>query len=247
MGHALRRFRHDSPHLPRFNPRRSGLTEKFPDLNELPPELAILILSNLNATDLCLAMCVNDFWRQLAMDDLLWQGLCYATWGSVSAYHKKKDANFSYRELYQRLDDHSLLFNWNAELGIEYLLRDGILNNDPKAIAYFINSTNRLDRSQVRRFVTGRQEVLDELIKLDNYTDKMLPIALRSFFANVESPFLHGNRLQVLLEKFAERYLACNPQCRLTKDGICVPGRICYYSVFCCCCYHITELSPTDL
>lgn len=75
MGHALRRFRHDSPHLPRFNPRRSGLTEKFPDLNELPPELAILILSNLNATDLCLAMCVNDFWRQLAMDDLLWQGL----------------------------------------------------------------------------------------------------------------------------------------------------------------------------
>lgn len=225
MGHALRRFRHDSSLSPRIVRRKSDFQEKFPDLHELPPELALLILSNLNATDLCLAMCVNDFWRQLALDDMLWQGLCYATWGSVSAYDKKSGPRISYRELYQRLDDHSLLFNWNAELGIEYLLRDEILDDSPKAIADFINSTNRLDRSQVRKFVTKRPEILDELIKLDNYTDKMLPIALRTFFANVESPFLHGNRLQVLLEKFAERYLACNPQCRLTKDGICI---LCY-------------------
>lgn len=226
MGHSLRRFRHDSNVPPKFRRRNLlNMKDKFPDLNELPPELGLMILSNLNATDLCLAMCVNDFWRQLALDDVLWQGLCYATWGSVSAYDKKKEVGFSYRELYQRLDDHSLLFNYNADVGIEYLLRDGILDDDPKAIAYFINSTNRLDRSQVRQYVTKRPDVLDELIKLDNYKDKMLPIALRTFFSNVESPFLHGSRLQALLEKFAERYLACNPQCGLSKDGVCI---LCY-------------------
>ena len=47
--------------------------EKFPDLSCLPPEVALTILSNLGATDLCLAGCV---WQQLATDNILWQGLC---------------------------------------------------------------------------------------------------------------------------------------------------------------------------
>ena len=47
--------------------------EKFPDLSQLPPELAMNVLKNLNATDLCLASCV---WQQLATDNILWQGLC---------------------------------------------------------------------------------------------------------------------------------------------------------------------------
>ena len=46
---------------------------KFPDLSHLPPELALQVLKNLNATDLCLASCV---WQQLASDNILWQGLC---------------------------------------------------------------------------------------------------------------------------------------------------------------------------
>ena len=48
-------------------------TQKFPDLSHLPPEVALQVLKNLNATDLCLASCV---WQQLASDNILWQGLC---------------------------------------------------------------------------------------------------------------------------------------------------------------------------
>ena len=47
--------------------------EKFPDLSNIPPEIALQVLKNLNATDLCLASCV---WQQLASDNILWQGLC---------------------------------------------------------------------------------------------------------------------------------------------------------------------------
>ena len=43
----------------------------FSDLHELPPELGTLVLSNLNATDLCLASCV---WNDLASTELLWHG-----------------------------------------------------------------------------------------------------------------------------------------------------------------------------
>ena len=50
---------------------KTSLSKKFPDLSQLPPELSLLILSNLNATDLYLASCV---WQDLASDEVLWQG-----------------------------------------------------------------------------------------------------------------------------------------------------------------------------
>lgn len=43
--------------------------QTFPDLDHLPPEVAVAVLSNLNATDLCLAACV---WDHLANNNLLW-------------------------------------------------------------------------------------------------------------------------------------------------------------------------------
>lgn len=45
-------------------------SETFYDLNEFPPEIAVSILSKLNATDLCLASCV---WKDLAEDEILWK------------------------------------------------------------------------------------------------------------------------------------------------------------------------------
>ena len=47
------------------------ILEPFHDLKEFPPEIALSILSNLNATDLCLASCV---WQELAEDEVLWRG-----------------------------------------------------------------------------------------------------------------------------------------------------------------------------
>jgi len=44
---------------------------KISDISQLPPELALEILKNLNATDLCLAACV---WQTLANDEMLWLG-----------------------------------------------------------------------------------------------------------------------------------------------------------------------------
>lgn len=51
--------------------RLAHLVTKISDLSQLPPELALQILKNLNATDLCLASCV---WQTLANDEILWLG-----------------------------------------------------------------------------------------------------------------------------------------------------------------------------
>ena len=44
--------------------------KSFPDLSNFPPEVAVSVLSHLNATDLCLAACV---WKHFADNELLWQ------------------------------------------------------------------------------------------------------------------------------------------------------------------------------
>lgn len=51
--------------------RKAKEEQGFIDLDMLPPELGITILSYLNATDLCLASCV---WQELGNDEHLWQG-----------------------------------------------------------------------------------------------------------------------------------------------------------------------------
>ncbi len=48
--------------------------KSFPDLVTLPPELAVQVLSHLDATDLCLASCVNEGWCSLTNVELLWKG-----------------------------------------------------------------------------------------------------------------------------------------------------------------------------
>lgn len=54
----------------RSSRREGGIQlESFPDLSHFPPEVAVSVLSHLNATDLCLAACV---WKQLADNELLW-------------------------------------------------------------------------------------------------------------------------------------------------------------------------------
>ena len=85
-------------------------TNRFPDLEVIPPELSLQILKYLNATDLCLAACV---WSSLANDDVLWQSLCKSTWGYASIYNKKqiKGANMNYRLIFMHLDEATLTFN----------------------------------------------------------------------------------------------------------------------------------------
>ena len=43
-------------------------------------QLAIKILSNLNATDLCLAGCAIKSWSDITEDDLLWLNLVKTEW-----------------------------------------------------------------------------------------------------------------------------------------------------------------------
>ncbi|XP_041839504.1 F-box only protein 8 isoform X3 [Melanotaenia boesemani] len=166
--------------------RRGGKEQHgFIDLDMLPPELGITILSYLNATDLCLAGCV---WQDLGNDEYLWQG-----------------------RLYLQLDEGSLTFNANPQEGISYFMSKGILADHPTELAKFIFYTRRLNWKMLRIYLDERRDVLDELVTLHNFSNQFLPNALRDFFRHIHAPEERGEYLETLITKFSHRFCTCNP------------------------------------
>uniref|UniRef100_H2YEC0 SEC7 domain-containing protein n=1 Tax=Ciona savignyi TaxID=51511 RepID=H2YEC0_CIOSA len=206
----------------RENSFQSSPLDNFVDLDLLPPELGIQILQNLNATDLCLASCV---WGDLANNESLWEGLCIASWGFCSAYRTWKQCGKSFKKLFLLLDEGSLTFNTEPEWGIRYLIDNCILDNHPKDIALFFHSTNQLCWQKVRVYLRKRQDVLEEIFKLQNFKNQFLPNALRTFFNAVDSPTTQSDYLVVLIEKFSTQFCADNPNLELEPD---VVGILCY-------------------
>lgn len=194
---------------------------QFPDLSNLPPEIGLEVLKNLDATDLCLASCV---WNQLANDELLWQSLCHSCWGSVTIYSKPRNVDgslpFSFKEVFMALDEASLTFNTDPFQGIHYLTTKGILGDQPIEIARFLHTTKRLWPNKKLEFLKRRQDVLERLVQLQNFENQFLPNALRKFFKEVSVPEERGGTLTVMIENFSKRFCACNPKLDLSKDAV---------------------------
>lgn len=219
MGQVLKRLIEESQaqqHDSTINSVVMGVTSKFPDLAELPPELSLAVLSHLNATDLCLAACV---WHGLAEDDILWHGLCKSQWGYATAYHHR-DASLFFRKLYMQLDEGTLTFNADAFMGMDYFFKHGLLDDEPSEIAQFFHNTHSLNLRQLRLYLDSRRDVLDKLIELQNYRNQFLPNALRKLFMAIQAPNERGNYLQFLLEKFSARFCKCNPHLGLTAETV---------------------------
>lgn len=229
MGQVLRRLHEIDKDYRNINSHKkddgSGKSlVQFPDLQQLPPELSLAVLSHLNATDLCLAACV---WDTLANDELLWMGLCKNSWGSVSIYrHAHGRPNFSYKKLYMILDEACLTFNSDPFEGEDYLLKHGIIDMDNSLeMAKFLHTTNKIKPSRKREYLDKRRDVLEKILQLQDFENQFLPNALRKFFAAISAPNERGDYLSEIIERFSERFCKCNPKLGLSKDCVFV---LCY-------------------
>uniref|UniRef100_A0A7N5JSP8 F-box protein 8 n=1 Tax=Ailuropoda melanoleuca TaxID=9646 RepID=A0A7N5JSP8_AILME len=167
--------------------------------------------------------------KDLANDELLWQGLCKSTWGHCSIYNKNPPLGFSFRKLYMQLDEGSLTFNANPEEGVNYFMSKGILDDSSKEIAKFIFCTRTLNWKKLRIYLDERRDVLDDLVTLHNFRNQFLPNALREFFRHIHAPEERGEYLETLITKFSHRFCACNPdlmrELGLSPDAVYV---LCY-------------------
>jgi len=218
MGQILRRVQEMEQEVERMAGMRRGSTPcQFPDISCLPPELSLQVLSHLNATDLCLASCV---WEDLGGDEILWHSLCRTQWRSVSAYRNQSCPGFSFKRLYLQLDEATLTFNADAKLGMEYLLRERLVDDTPLEIAKFLHTCRLIDRQKKRDFLSERQDVLDEIVKLQHFENQFLPNALRKFFEDTMPPNERNDYLSELVKKFSDRFCECNPNLRLTQEAV---------------------------
>lgn len=216
MGQVLKRVQELELESGRVS-RHDSITQQFPDLSQLPPEISLLVLSHLNATDLCLAACV---WHDLGNDEILWHSLCHSQWRSVSIYGKPQSSEFSYKKLYLQLDEATLTFNADPKLGLEYLLKCNLVDDCPEEIAKYLHTCRKLDLQKKREFLAERQDVLDEIVKLQNFGNQFLPNALRQFFRETIPPNERNEFLSNLVKKFSERFCDCNPQLNLSQETV---------------------------
>ncbi|KAM7540268.1 hypothetical protein Aperf_G00000041984 [Anoplocephala perfoliata] len=189
------------------------------DLQKLPPELALAILSYLNPTDLYLA---SGVWWNLASSEYLWRGLCRTYWPFCSAYENwREKADFSFRILFLRLDEARLTFNSDAFDGMRYLHKNDILKDDVQHIALYLHVTPGLNPEQKRRFLEANPEVLDALMSLKNFSGIFLPNALRDLCAEMLSPMdASHNFIPHLLERFSVQFVLCNGNIGLRPDVV---------------------------
>jgi len=215
------------------------LIEPFKDLTEFPPEIAISILSNLNATDLCLASCV---WQGLAEDEILWKGLCHSRWRYTTLYNNNNDITASvstgdgekpgildsqkprYKSLYMLLDEASLIYSFRPHDGIKYMVDNNIMTDEPFELAQLIHHTTAFSCRSTQVFLKDRRDVLEHFVRLQEFEGISLCDSLRQYFSKIHPPE-RGDFLDVLVGQFSERFLECNPDCGFDKDNISV---VCY-------------------
>lgn len=204
--------------------------ERFYDLQEFPPEIAVEILSNLNATDLCLATCV---WKDLAENEILWKRLCSSKWEYTTLYNRLRSPNFSwesrkkplFKHLYLLLDEATLIFGFRPQQGIKYLVDHNILDNTIEEIAKFIHGTSSLSSKSLQVYLNDRHDILDLLIEMMTFKGLSICDGLRKFFKKIHPPQQRGNFLDIAVQKFASRYLKCNPGSGFNEENIAV---LCY-------------------
>ncbi|PHT52732.1 Brefeldin A-inhibited guanine nucleotide-exchange protein 5 [Capsicum baccatum] len=105
-------------------------------------------------------------------------------------------------------------FNRKPTMGIEYLVSNGLVKNSPASIAQFLKSTPSLDKAMVGDFLGQHEEfpvaVMHAYVDSMNFSGMNFDLAIREFLKGFRLPG-EAQKIDRIMEKFAERYCADNP------------------------------------
>ncbi|KAK8652507.1 hypothetical protein V6N13_126538 [Hibiscus sabdariffa] len=115
-------------------------------------------------------------------------------------------------------------FNQDPREGLEFLQRIHLLPDklDPESVASFFRYTNGLDKNLIGDFLGNHDEfcvqVLREFARTFDFHDMTLDSALRIFLGTFRLPG-ESQKIQRVLEAFAERYYEQSPHILCDKDA----------------------------
>lgn len=112
-------------------------------------------------------------------------------------------------------------FNMDPKKGIEYLIEHELIENTPQDVAAFLHKGEGLNKTAIGDYLGERSEfnvdVLKAFVHLHEFSDMILVQALRQFLWSFRLPG-EAQKIDRMMECFAERYCSTNPDVFVTTD-----------------------------
>ncbi|XP_073128744.1 brefeldin A-inhibited guanine nucleotide-exchange protein 5 [Henckelia pumila] len=105
-------------------------------------------------------------------------------------------------------------FNRQPGKGIQHLLSSGLVENNPASVAQFLRNTPNLDKVMLGDYLGQHEEfplaVMHAYVDSMNFSRMKFAFAIREFLKGFRLPG-EAQKIDRIMEKFAERYCADNP------------------------------------
>ncbi|OIW02947.1 hypothetical protein TanjilG_29723 [Lupinus angustifolius] len=150
--------------------------------------------------------------------------------GNTSDYELHTDQNSEFSDaatLEQRraykieLQKGISLFNRKPSKGIEFLISNNKIGSSPEEVALFLKNTARLDEIKIGDYLGEREEfslkVMHAYVDSFNFKGIDFGEAIRFFLRGFRLPG-EAQKIDRIMEKFAERYCKCNPSSFSSAD-----------------------------
>ncbi|KAK3194987.1 hypothetical protein Dsin_026297 [Dipteronia sinensis] len=113
------------------------------------------------------------------------------------------------------------LFNRKPKKGIEFLINANKVGNSPEEIAAFLKNTSDLNKTLIGDYLGEREElslkVMHAYVDSFDFEAKEFDEAIRAFLQGFRLPG-EAQKIDRIMEKFAERYCKCNPKAFISAD-----------------------------
>ncbi|KAK7349618.1 hypothetical protein VNO77_07120 [Canavalia gladiata] len=146
--------------------------------------------------------------------------------GSESHSEASNDAsdvsNIEQRRAYKlELQEGISLFNRKPKKGIEFLINANKVGDSPEDIAVFLKDASGLDKTLIGDYLGEREElslkVMHAYVDSFNFQEMEFDEAIRIFLQGFRLPG-EAQKIDRIMEKFAERYCKCNPKAFSSAD-----------------------------
>ncbi|KAK8635509.1 hypothetical protein V6N13_004243 [Hibiscus sabdariffa] len=113
------------------------------------------------------------------------------------------------------------LFNRKPEKGVEFLIKAKKVGNSPEEIAAFLKNTNGLKKTLIGDYLGEREDlplkVMHAYVDSFDFQGMEFDEAIRAFLQGFRLPG-EAQKIDRIMEKFAERYCKCNPKAFIRAD-----------------------------
>eukprot|EP00268_Persea_americana_P056052 TRINITY_DN6568_c0_g1_i4.p1 TRINITY_DN6568_c0_g1~~TRINITY_DN6568_c0_g1_i4.p1 ORF type:complete len:872 (-),score=153.33 TRINITY_DN6568_c0_g1_i4:307-2922(-) len=140
----------------------------------------------------------------------------------TAANEVSKASSFEQRRAYKvELLEGISLFNWKPKKGIDFLIHAKKVGDSPEEIATFLKTASGLNKTMIGDYLGEREgvslKVMHAYVDSFDFQGMEFDEAIRAFLQGFRLPG-EAQKIDRIMEKFAERYCKCNSKAFISAD-----------------------------